>query len=417
MVKVIHAADLHIDSPLQGLVRYPDAPVELMRTATRRAVENLVTLVLTENADALVLAGDIYDGNWRGYETGLFFQRQMQRLHDAEIAVYLVNGNHDADSQISRNLTLPPNVHVFATHEPETATNERLGLAVHGQGYASRAVTENLARAFHAPLGGLCNIGLLHTCLDGQRGHAPYAPCSKDELIALGYDYWALGHVHAREEVSTDPYIVFSGNTQGRHAKETGPKGATVVRFDEHAVTARPEPLDVVRWAHLRVDSAGAESLETVLGRVREQLTEAYEDAGGRLLAARVSLTGRSDAHGALWRGREQLDHEIRSCAHGLGAAWIEKVAIATEPAHTDQAGDGTADRGLIVDELARTARELGADSQRLRTLIEADPLWGRLPGEVRGEAGLLGAEDAQWREHLLDGAGELLMAMLNEAV
>jgi len=414
MLTVVHAADLHIDSPLRGLVRHPDAPVELIRTATRRATEKLVTFTLARQADALVLAGDVYDGEWRGFETGLFFQRQMQQLHEAGVKVFLVNGNHDADSQISRNLTLPPNVHRFTTHAPETAIDERLGLAVHGQGYAQRAVTDNLVAHFPAPVPGLRNIGLLHTALDGRTGHAPYAPCTADQLAGLGYDYWALGHVHTREEVSTDPPIVFCGNIQGRHAQEEGPKGATVITFGDGPAVPAPEVLDVVRWAHLRVDAAGADGLETVLDRVREALHTQRAGAEGRMLAARVSITGRSDAHVELWRAREQLEHEIRACGQVFGDVWIEKVRIATEPAHTDPAATDADERGRIVDELARTARSLGENGERLRTLIEADPLWSKLPPEVRTDT--IGAGDEHWRENLLAEASDLLMAMLSEA-
>ena len=102
---------------------------------------------------------------------------------------------------------------------------EDLGLAVHGQGFAKREVTEDLSSAYPQADPHLFNIGLLHTCLDGKPGHEPYAPCTVDGLRSKGYQYWALGHVHNREVVSQDPWIVFPGNIQGRHARETGSQG------------------------------------------------------------------------------------------------------------------------------------------------------------------------------------------------
>lgn len=415
MVRVLHAADLHVDSPQRGLVRYPHAPANLITTATRRATENLVDLAIAQPVDAVVLAGDVYDGDWRGFETGLFFQHQMQRLHDAGIRVFLVNGNHDADSQISRNLTLPPNVHRFTTHEPETVVDHDLGLAVHGQGYATRAVRENLVERFPAYIPSLYNIGLLHTSLSGRPPHAPYAPCTKEQLAAFGYDYWALGHVHTHEVVNHDPLILFPGNTQGRHALEEGPKGATVVTFSETGVDYQHHDLDVVRWAHVRVDAGGAESLETVLDLVRTQLREQRDQAGGRTLAARVSVTGRSDAHGELWRNSEQLDHEVRSCGQALSTVWVEKVRIATQPAEAYPGRNLTEDHEQIIGELARTAQQLGADGHRLRKLLESEPLWSILPGEVRTDDAI-GAGDEHWRERLLGEASDLLFSMITEA-
>ncbi len=171
-MKLLHAADLHIDSPLRGLERYEDAPTDLLRGATRRAVENLVALAREEQVDAVLLAGDIYDGDWKDFETGLFFRRQLGRLRDAGIPVYLVSGNHDADNKISKTLTYPENVFVFATHEAQTAPPDfDAGFAVHGQGYPKWNTTENLAKNYPAPIPGLFNIGLLHTALTGRDGH------------------------------------------------------------------------------------------------------------------------------------------------------------------------------------------------------------------------------------------------------
>jgi len=78
--RFIHAADIHLDSPLRGLDRYDGAPVEEIRGATRRALENLVDVCLAERVAFLLIAGDIYDGDWKDYNTGLFFHRQMSRL-------------------------------------------------------------------------------------------------------------------------------------------------------------------------------------------------------------------------------------------------------------------------------------------------------------------------------------------------
>ncbi|NUU22496.1 MAG: DNA repair exonuclease, partial [Streptomycetaceae bacterium] len=179
-MKLLHAADLHIDSPLRGLSRYPGAPAEEFRSAVRRALENLVDLAVHEGVDAVLLAGDVYDGDWKDYRTGLFFGAQMQRLREADIRVCMVAGNHDAQSKITKELRLPENVHRFSTAQPETKEYEDLGLAVHGQGFAERDVTDNLALAYPKARDGCLNIGLLHTALEGADGHDTYAPCRVD---------------------------------------------------------------------------------------------------------------------------------------------------------------------------------------------------------------------------------------------
>jgi len=415
-MKFLHAADLHIDSPLRGLERHEDAPTGLLRGATRRAMENLVALARDERVDAVLLAGDIYDGDWKDFETALFFRKQLDRLHEAGIPVYLVSGNHDAASRISRTLSYPENVFVFGTHAPETAPPDfENGFAVHGQGYARRDVTENLAVGYPAAVPGVFNIGLLHTALNGRDGHDPYAPCSEQELAALGYDYWALGHVHQREVVSAEPHIVFPGNIQGRHVKEPGRKGCTLVTVRPGHTDIEHRDLDVVRWAQVEVEADAAEDLEDVCRLAQSALEQARNDAAGRPLAARITVTGRSQAHAELWRERERLGAEVRALAQAFGDVWVEKVRPATAPPQlsTDPSTEGGG-TGELVGGILRTARELRADEDVLREAIKGSELWNKLPPEARGRE-RLDIADPLWCGQLLDEAAALLTAMLEE--
>jgi DNA repair protein SbcD/Mre11 len=408
-VKLLHAADLHIDSPLRGLSAYEGAPAEELRTASRGALENLVDLARAESVDAVLLAGDIYDGDWLDYQTGLFFARQMSELGDADIPVYLISGNHDAQSAITKRLRLPENVHTLDTEGPETIHDEKRGLAVHGQGFAQREVNDNLALAYPAPLSGLFNVGLLHTALTGRPPHNGYAPCNVDQLAAKGYDYWALGHVHTREVVSQDPWIVFPGNIQGRHARETGPKGCTLVTVDDLRVAAAEHrDLDVARWEHLRVDVSPATDFDDAAGLVGDSLRAL---AGDRLRAVRVSVTGRTAAHLALWRERERFVNQIRLIANDIGSLWVEKVKVETRP--LDTPGEGSA--GLIAD-LRRTADELRVDDDRFREVItQSTLLRSSLPPDVRGQGGI-DPEDPEWLHRIGAEAMDLLAAMITES-
>jgi DNA repair exonuclease SbcCD nuclease subunit len=413
-LRLLHAADLHVDSPLRGLSAYPGAPEGEIRSATRRALVNLVDLAGEEDVDAVLLAGDVYDGDWPDYNTGLFFRSQMVRLAEAGIGVYLVSGNHDAASQISRRLSLPKEVRVFDRFNPESAVDEKLDLVVHGQSFKERDVRDNLAVGYPPPKPGYFNVGLLHTALTGRDGHDTYAPCSVEDLKAKGYDYWALGHVHTRETVATEPHIVFPGNTQGRHARETGPKGCVLVDVgtDGRATTDFRE-LDVVRWAHLEVDAGGAADLDAVLDRVKSELTAAHDDSEGRLLAARVSIVGTSDAHYELWQDHSRLTSEVRGIAGELAQAWVEKVRPATRPADRDGA-DAASDGLDSLADLRRTASRLRTDDDGIRRLLEDTPLLAKLPPEARTANGIR-PEDPEWGAGLFDEAVDLLVAMVED--
>ncbi len=392
-MKFLHAADLHLDSPLCGLERYEGAPVERLRGATRGAMENLVDLCLAEEVDFVLLAGDLYDGDWRDYSTGLFFAAQISRLRQAEVPVLWMRGNHDAASIITKHLRLPPNSIELSSRKAETRILEDLGVAVHGQGFSKRAVTDDLASGYPEPIDGLFNIGLLHTCVSGRPGHEPYAPCRLETLVAKGYDYWALGHVHAREVLHERPWIVFPGNLQGRHVRETGAKGASLVQVRDGVVqSVVHQALDVLRWARVEVDAAEAVSADDVVDLVRIALESELVDAEGRPLAARVRVSGASRAHDELMRDVERWRNALRLSATDIApdSVWLEKIEIATDPLLDLSALGGRED---AIGMLARSLRDLRADPDRLAALAESfADIRGKLPPELRSpEDDLLG--------------------------
>jgi len=371
----LHTADIHLDSPLKGLERYDGAPVEEVRTAARRALVKLVDHAIQEHVAFILIAGDVYDGDWRDYNTGLFFASQMTRLREAKIPAYLISGNHDAASQISRSLRLPDNVHCFSTEAPQTVTLNDLGVAIHGQGFASARVDRDLAEGYPAALPQHFNIGLLHTSLDGRPGHAAYAPCSLKGLIEKGYDYWALGHVHQREVVQEDPWIVFPGNIQGRHIRESGPKGCTIVTVDNGGIIATETVfVDVLRWAELSVDVSQCEHADEVIDKVTTSLSEACTEDSlrGRTLAVRLSLTGGTSAHTDFMRDPVRWTNEIRRCGTdiGLGRVWVEKVIFKT---HTPIDLCDLAAREDALSELLRQIETLTNDESALAALVASE--------------------------------------------
>lgn len=414
VLKFLHAADVHLDSPLRGLERYDGAPVEEIRGATRRALENLVELALAEEVAFLLLAGDLYDGDWKDYNTGLFFAAQMRRLDEAGVRVFVIAGNHDAASQITKVLRPPANVKVFSTRKPETVLLPELEVALHGQGFASAAVSDDLAAGYPAAVPHLFNIGLLHTSLDGRPGHEPYAPCTVDGLRSRGYQYWALGHVHQREVACRDPWIVFPGVLQGRHARETGAKGATLVTVrDREVVSAEARDLDVFRWAVCRVDASGAVTAGEVMDRVGRALEHEVAAAEGRTVAARLLIEGACAAHAELMAESERWLQEFRSLAFsfGEGAVWVEKVKLRTR-----QLDDG---RSLFegddaLGSLLRSIRDLEADAGELAELAEGfGDLKRKLPAELFDDGELLDPVDPAQVRGVLDEVKDLLLARL----
>lgn len=415
-MKIVHAADLHIDSPLRGLDRYDGAPVERLRGATRRALENLVALCIEERADVLLLAGDVFDGSWKDYSTGLFFAAQMARLREANVPVVLVRGNHDAASSVVKALRLPENVRELSPRKPETFELRNAPIAVHGQSFSQRVTTDDLAARYPDRVPGAFNIGLLHTSIDGREGHEPYAPTSIETMRSKGYDYWALGHVHAREIVSTDPYIVYPGNIQGRHAKETGSKGASVVTVEDNVVqSVEHRALDVFRWELVEVDAGPATEALEVVDLVRAALASRAEQADGRVLAARVVVKGTTKANTAIRRDLDRFVSELRAAAtDGLGeTAWLEKIIVRTR-AIIDL--ERVREEASAVGHLARRLASIREDPKALAELGSIlSELDKKLPVELREGEGALSLSEPATLRAMIEDVEQMLVPRLLE--
>lgn len=415
-MKFIHAADIHLDSPLHRLEVYEGAPVEVIRGASRRAFENLIGLALAEAVDFVLIAGDLFDGEWRDYNTGLFFVNQMRRLDAAGIPVFVVAGNHDAAGQVTGALPYPANVVLFGHQAAQTRVLEGLRVAVHGRSFGRPAETENLAAGFPEPVPGFFNVGLLHSSVTGREGHAPYAPCAVGDLTGKGYDYWALGHVHQFEQVASEPPVVFPGCIQGRHIREAGVKGCVLVRVDEGgAVEVALRPLDVVRWVALTVDVAGCGSREACLDRLQAVLPGVLAEHAPLPVVVRVTFAGVCGAHGVLAADPEAWAQAVRAAALAVGGegVWVEKVRLATRP---EGAGSGAADGGGPMGELADYLAALRADEGALADLGERlGDVWRKLPPELRREGEVVRPDDPEGLRVLLDEAEALLVRRLRE--
>lgn len=418
MFKFIHAADLHIDSPLRGLEAYEGAPVEQFRAATRVAFENLITLAIDHEVAFVIIAGDLFDGKWQDMKTGLWTARQFRRLEQERIPVYLLRGNHDAASKVRQAVSWPENVHEFSVRKPETFLLEEIDAALHGQGFSHQECNDDLASNYPLAVEGMFNIGVLHTSLTGSADHDTYAPTSEAVLRSKGYDYWALGHIHQRSEppASSWPYIGYSGNTQGRHIRETGPRGCllnTVVAGELE--TTEFLETDTLRWHLAAVNLSEQDDIGDLLAQVRQQVAACHESGAGRVSAIRVVVRGACAAHRELVHTlrREETLAEIRNLANELDdEVWIEKIKLETQsPIDIDQLRRGSD----LVAELLRVIEELRGNEVKLATFAaELSPLATKAAVELN-ECGIDLCDPTQLHNWLRQAEG-LLVSQLLEA-
>lgn len=404
---VVHAADIHLDSPLRGLSRIGEVYAQELRRSTRRALENLVALTMDRKADLLVIAGDLYDGSWHDFGTGQFFIEQMVKLKESGIPVVIASGNHDAASQITRSLTLPSGIHLLATDEPESVVFDDLGAVVHGQGYAIRDVQDNLAAAYPDRVPELLNIGVLHTAATGSPEHDTYAPCSAADLQALRYDYLALGHIHQRGPVVEGEFpAYFSGNLQGRNPRETGAKGALLVELKSGSpARVTFEALDVARWDRIEIDAGGMANRDELAEAARDRMREAVREAQRRTAIVRVEIAGTTKL-ASLLADDEWLQAEMTAIATDVGVVLDKATARVTPPLPPDP------DAQRLREAVAETAAALaGDDARNVLTALDRE-----IRDIARGIAGsALDFSDPAALQDLLDRARDGLDARLAE--
>ncbi|MGA6926920.1 MAG: DNA repair exonuclease [Desulfosarcina sp.] len=412
-MKFIHTADIHLDSPLRRLEAYEGAPVDQIRQASRRAFENLIDLAVDDAVDFVLIVGDLFDGDWKDYNTGLYFIKQVRRLAEARIRVFIISGNHDAAGQMTRSLPYPDNAHVFSSRKPHTMVLDDLNVALHGQSFPKVAVTDNLVLDYPNPIPGHFNIGMLHTSMNGREGHEHYAPCALDDLLNKGYDYWALGHVHRFEMVSTDPPVLFCGCIQGRHIKETGSKGCVLVTVEEGApLQIDRHHVDVIRWERVAVDLEGVASFDAVIERFQGAMEAVVERHDPKPVVARVEFGGRTALHAQIAADPRHIQESVRSTAIAdFGdRAWIEKVDIRTTPEVKPVSDPGPLrELNALVHELMSNETDLLALGKELSSLFQ------KLPPDYRqGDSRIQPGDPDQMRE-LVEKAHALLVQRLRK--
>ncbi len=390
--RFVHTADLHLDSPLRSLALKNPELAGLVRGATRKALEAIVDLCIAEQADALLVAGDLYDGSQTSMNTALFLASELRRLEQAGIRAFLIRGNHDSQSTIKKELTLPGNVHLFSGRvKPilaKTLDNGR-PVYIHGVGFDNPHAPDSLLSSFQAPIADAVNIGMLHTSLAGAPGHDPYAPCSVAELARHGFDYWALGHVHQRQVHHERPLIVMPGMPQGRDINEAGAKTVTLVTVDDDGRPAAVErAIGHAVFDRLQVDLNDLQDWSQMIDEAGRAIAAARQATAAEQLILRLHLTGTTSLAWKLRRDPEFLSAEMANLAAGHAGCWIEKVEVDCEApgAHVAHGGPDPVEEiaGLIQadvlssftfrQQIGETMKELLAQLPRdIRERLESD--------------------------------------------
>ncbi len=375
--RFLHTADIHLDSPLKTLAMRDESLGAQIRNATRRAFVGMVDACLAQRLDALVIAGDLYDSDIRDMSTALFFSRQMRRLDEAGIRVFIIRGNHDAESVLTRELSLPENVHLFGA-QGDTVRLTDDGVAIHGISFESAHVPENLLNRYPPPVTGMVNIGLLHTSLTGAEGHDVYAPCTLADLRGHGFDYWALGHVHKPAVHAQQPWVVMPGIPQGRDIGEDGPKSATLVTVgDDGAVAAEAVPTAVAQFERVAADLTGAETMADAAKAMERALADARDAVAAPWLVARLTLTGDTSLAARLRRDEDLTLSEARQTGESIGSTLIDRVKFAFGAAKQ-------ADSGPVGELAALVTPDSLPPEVAEQTLAAMDTIRTKLPPELR---------------------------------
>ena len=390
-IKFIHAADLHIDSPMRILSSEDPVAGRRIQTATRDALSELVRVAIERNVSFVVIAGDLFDNSWDSVETGVWTSAKFRELDGAGIPVYIVHGNHDKKSATLPNMVFPGNVRFFSDAAPERfveefedasrGTFERVALT--GQSYRSEKCKTDLASNFPSAEPDAFNIGVLHTDL-GTVGSSDYAPTSLDALNDKRYRYWALGHVHVRKTVQTTPsWIGWSGVLQPRHVNEATDGGFYLVEVENGKMVGEPERVscDGLRWFHCKLDLKGIDDQDGLKERFLSAMDAIVEDESlvrsdgtRRFAAVRLTLTGRTNLfkelvrRGGVGKGKgrgsnSSLGTDLRSdlFVPWLGRfgrdLWLEDVKLEIRPPVEEVGAESGVFAEIKRDAQARIAR------------------------------------------------------------
>lgn len=383
----------------------------MIGSATRQAFTAIIDLCLDERVDALLIAGDLYDGDQTSMKTARFLAGELGRLAKAGIHTFIIRGNHDALSRISKELVLPDLVKLFGGRPEHVLIDRGPGekpVAIHGLSFAQPVAPESLLPKYRPAIPDTINIGMMHTSLGGAEGHDVYAPCSPADLMATGFDYWALGHIHKRSSIENGGAIVMPGMPQGRDINEDGPKSVTLVSIDDDGTVSLEErPTSLAEFARVGINAEGMTEWSELAGAISQALGEARRNSASPELVVRLAFSGATPLAWRMRRDADLLMAEAEERAAQTGATWIEKLDISCTPPNTH--GVPSTDPLHELRALIGTAI-LGSDGYETAFANIATSLQTQLPADLRD---LFGTDEVEARVALSrlarEGADDVL--------
>jgi exonuclease SbcD len=299
-IKFIHCADLHLDSPFQGLTTKEPSLADRFKHATNDAFVKIIDLCLSERVNFLTIGGDTFDGADRSLCAQILLRDQFERLCKANIPVIIVAGNHDPLSDWLTEIQFSNNVHLLEGDNVEKVPIEKDGKVaafIYGISYKVSNVTENLSLKFQADEKDTFSIGMLLANVGSRKEHAVYAPCTINDLKAGNMDIWLLGHIHTPDVICKKPLMLYPGNIQGRHINEDGPRGCYLIKVDSsHKISHEFKPVQNILWKQEEINikniMTSIELADLLSDKCEEDLSNLTEDEKG--IVIRWKLTGSS---------------------------------------------------------------------------------------------------------------------------
>ncbi|NMH73355.1 DNA repair exonuclease [Bacillus sp. RO2] len=312
-IRFLHAADLHLDSPFKGLSHLPQQIFDQIRKSTFQSLTNLMNAAIHHHVDFVLLAGDLFDLEQRSLIAQATLRKELLRLNEAGIQVYIIHGNHDYLTDDHTLFKYPDNVHIFTGEvERKTYLKDKEELAcIYGFSYKQRHLTENMTSYYEKEDKTIpFHIGMLHGNFSGREEHDPYAPFTLPDLLDKEFHYWALGHIHKREILHYHPPIVYPGNIQGRHKKEQGDKGCYLVDLLEDGI---PEltyiETSAIQWEELEIPINELQSVDQLMEKTKQAVDAIRLEGKGKLL--RLTYTGNGNLHGFLQEESNQEELQL----------------------------------------------------------------------------------------------------------
>ncbi|KAB7664130.1 metallophosphoesterase family protein [Bacillus sp. B1-b2] len=324
-VSFIHCADLHLDSPMVGLSNLPKTLHKKLQESTFLAFKKIVDTAINKKVDFMIIAGDIYDGEDRSIRAQIRFRDEMLRLKETNIQVYLIHGNHDHLNGNWVHIKLPENVHVFPSKvSVKKYIKENITVNLYGFSYEKRYIRDRRIDQYHKLEDGNFHIGLLHGNLEGDVEHSAYAPFTIQDLLSKKMDYWALGHIHKRKILKDNPPIIYPGNIQGRHKKESEIKGSYYVELRESDSQIEFIPSSEIVWKYLLIDAKHVSNFDELYSTCQKTIAEFENDGYSFILSLEIENLLIEETF-SITELLEILQHEILDADTFI---WVREIKV-----------------------------------------------------------------------------------------